>query len=112
MIRKRSIRGKRFHDSPALHALATEWQVYVTAKTTSLCVCIGKRDTPPPPRCKTLHIVQAATDRYEYLPQLTACKSCDASLNYSADFISRSFNKIRRRFNLKRDYITTQVYQI
>lgn len=64
-------------------------------------MCIGERYT-----------VQAAIEILVYLPQLTARKSCDPSSNYFADFISRTFNKIRLRFNLKRDYITTRVYRI
>jgi hypothetical protein len=62
--------------------------------------------------CPTRYTVQAATEILVYLPQLKTRKSCDPSSNYFADFISRTFNKIRLRFNLKTDYITTLVYRI
>jgi hypothetical protein len=70
---------------------------------------MGEENTVPD---ATRYTVQAATEILVYLPQLTARKSCDPSSNFFADFISRTFNKIRLRFNLKRDYITTRVYRI
>jgi len=75
-------------------------------------MCVPESENVVP---SALHsTVQAATETglYSYLPVLTARESCDPSSNYFADFISWTFNKIKLRLNLKRDYITTPVYRI